>query len=71
MNAPGDDEAVADVDFCKEQFHAVMMFHDSWNYGRDLQVMFDVLKSKGGVIGAGYTNASEQSVPVYFSNPDL
>ncbi|KAJ1919334.1 hypothetical protein H4219_002022 [Mycoemilia scoparia] len=58
-------------DFNKEKIHAVMVFHDPRDYGRDLQIIYDVLKSKDGVIGNGYENSGKQSVPLYFSNSDL
>ncbi|KAF9935898.1 hypothetical protein BGZ67_002883 [Mortierella alpina] len=54
---------------------AVMVFHDSEDWGRDLQVCLDALVSKGGALGTIKTpealHATKQSVPIYFSNPDV
>ncbi|KAF9915657.1 hypothetical protein BX616_005646 [Lobosporangium transversale] len=53
----------------------VMVFHDSLNWGRDLQICLDVLVSKGGKLGTikdpDELHSSKQSTPIYFSNPDV
>ncbi|KAF9434472.1 hypothetical protein BGZ76_007961 [Entomortierella beljakovae] len=54
---------------------AIMVFHDSVDWGRDLQVMMDALVSKDGymttVKNATELHTTRQSVPLYFSNSDL
>ncbi|KAJ1957877.1 hypothetical protein GGI12_004895, partial [Dipsacomyces acuminosporus] len=56
-------------DFSKEPFHAVLQFHDSFNYGRDLQIVTDVLRSRNATLGGEFVGG--QTVPLYMSNPDL
>ncbi|KAJ1919340.1 hypothetical protein H4219_002028 [Mycoemilia scoparia] len=68
---PSDPEDEANADYSKEKIHAVMIFHDPRDYGRDLQIVYDVLKSKDGILGNGYMDSGEQSVPLYCSNADL
>ncbi|KAI8388885.1 HAD-like domain-containing protein [Radiomyces spectabilis] len=58
-------------DFSKTPIHAVMMFHDSRDWGRDMQIMIDALLAKDGVLGTLKTDFSVQDVPLYFSNNDL
>ncbi|KAF9112028.1 hypothetical protein BGX27_004113 [Mortierella sp. AM989] len=54
---------------------AVMVFHDSVDWGRDLQLCLDALASKGGALGtikdSADLHSTTQSVPIYFSNPDI
>ncbi|KAI1302549.1 hypothetical protein EDD11_005595 [Mortierella claussenii] len=54
---------------------AVMVFHDSGDWGRDLQLCLDALASKGGALGtikdSEELHSTKQSVPIYFSNPDV
>ncbi|KAG0195947.1 hypothetical protein BGX28_000335 [Mortierella sp. GBA30] len=54
---------------------AVMVFHDSEDWGRDLQVCLDALVSKDGCLGtikdSDELHSTKQSVPIYFSNPDI
>ncbi|KAF9365766.1 hypothetical protein BGX34_008370 [Mortierella sp. NVP85] len=54
---------------------AVMVFHDSVDWGRDLQLCLDALASKGGALGTvkdpEELQSTKQSVPIYFSNPDI
>ncbi|KAF9361711.1 hypothetical protein BGX26_000066 [Mortierella sp. AD094] len=54
---------------------AVMVFHDSGDWGRDLQLCLDALASKGGALGtikdSADLHSTKQSVPIYFSNPDI
>ncbi|KAI9193192.1 HAD-like domain-containing protein [Polychytrium aggregatum] len=59
------------IDFSKEPIAAIMMFHDSWDWGRDLQIACDVLISRGGFAGTISDPKAPQSVPIYFSNPDF
>ncbi|KAG0014670.1 hypothetical protein BGZ80_010314 [Entomortierella chlamydospora] len=59
----------------EEPIDAVMVFHDSVDWGRDLQLCLDALASKGGVLGtikeSADLHSTKQSVPIYFSNPDI
>ncbi|KAI9283828.1 HAD-superfamily subfamily IIA hydrolase [Umbelopsis sp. AD052] len=64
-------EAQKRYDFSREPIEAIMMFHDSRDWGRDLQIMMDVLRSKNGMIGTQKADYSVQDTPVYFSNPDF
>ena len=57
-------------DFHQEKIHAILVFHDSWDWGRDLQIAMDILVSDQGQLGTEI-NPLKQSVPVYFSNGDL
>ncbi|KAF9941280.1 hypothetical protein BGZ65_004306 [Modicella reniformis] len=54
---------------------AIMVFHDSVDWGRDLQVMLDALVSKDGYLTTVKSQAelhtTKQTVPLYFSNSDL
>ncbi|KAI7816612.1 HAD-like domain-containing protein [Gamsiella multidivaricata] len=54
---------------------AIMVFHDSVDWGRDLQVMLDALVSVDGYLNTVKSQAelhtTKQSVPLYFSNSDL
>jgi HAD superfamily hydrolase (TIGR01456 family) len=53
------------------QIAAVLMFYDSTDWGHDLQIMCDVLRSDNGKIGTLSKNPKHQSVPLYFSNSDF
>ncbi|KAJ2663643.1 hypothetical protein IW148_002401 [Coemansia sp. RSA 1199] len=66
---PADQVASHVRDFTDSPFACVMVFHDSFDFGRDLQVITDVLRSRNGRLGAEFANA--QSVPLYLSNSDL
>ncbi|SCZ89264.1 BZ3500_MvSof-1268-A1-R1_Chr1-1g01067 [Microbotryum saponariae] len=66
--------AKADVDFSKISFAAILVFHDSFNWGRDVQLICDVLSSSHGVLGTSKSTSEWESspqLPVHFSNPDL
>lgn len=53
-------------------FSAVFVFCDSRNWGIDIQVMIDVLRARGGVIGAPYRIKGDPPVvELVFCNPDL
>ncbi|PIA15673.1 HAD-superfamily hydrolase, partial [Coemansia reversa NRRL 1564] len=56
-------------DYARDPFRAVMMLHDSFDFGRDLQIVTDVLRSRDATLGAEFIN--KQSVPLYLSNADL
>ncbi len=38
-------------DFSKVQFAAILVFHDSREWGRDTQIIIDILRSHNGVFG--------------------
>ena len=64
-----------DVDFSKIKFKAVLVFHDTFDYGRDIQLLTDLVKAEDGVFGT-HKDLSDSSlwtreaqIPVYFSNP--
>ncbi|KDE09526.1 HAD-superfamily subfamily IIA hydrolase [Microbotryum lychnidis-dioicae p1A1 Lamole] len=66
--------AKADVDFSEISFAAILVFHDSFNWGRDVQLICDVLSSSQGVLGTSKLTSEWESspqLPVHFSNPDL
>ncbi|KAJ1973227.1 hypothetical protein H4R34_005146, partial [Dimargaris verticillata] len=58
-------------DYSQVPIDAILMFHDSWNWGRDLQVIIDLLLSKERVMGRYTAGTNGQSLPLYFSNPDI
>ena len=62
-----------DTDYSQVQFKAVLVLHDSWDWGKDIQLVCDILRSNNGHIGTLSPPSSSQSqaVPVYFSNPDF
>lgn len=65
----------AGVDFSRVKFAAVLVFHDSRDWGRDIQLVTDLVQAENGVFGTGKdpSNASlwtpEKQLPVFFSNP--
>ncbi|GAA95879.1 hypothetical protein E5Q_02536 [Mixia osmundae IAM 14324] len=62
------------ADFSKTKFEAIFVFHDSLKWYRDIQIMSDVLTSPDGHISTDRdfdAGSPAQSVPVFFSNPDL
>ncbi|KNE66228.1 TIGR01456 family HAD hydrolase [Allomyces macrogynus ATCC 38327] len=60
--APTDIPDMANIDFA-----AILVLHDSRDWGTDLQIMIDVLRSPHGCLG----DINTQHVPIYFSNPDF
>lgn len=63
------------MDFRTEKFHAIFVLHDSYDWGRDLTLINELMQSEGGVLGTIRKNRNEQppggEVPLWFSNPDL
>ncbi len=55
-------------DLSEFQFSAIMQLHDSMDWGLDMQVMLDVLRSHDGKL---MTVGERQAVPIYFSNSDM
>ncbi|CEP13796.1 hypothetical protein [Parasitella parasitica] len=63
--------STAALNFPKLPIHAVMVFHDTYDWGRDLQIMLDVLCSQGGIMGTRKPDYTIQDVPLYWSNVNL
>lgn len=62
------------TDFSQVHFKAVIVFHDSRDWGRDIQIMTDILRSKDGVFGTLAEERelkSRKQIPLYFSHGDL
>lgn len=57
----------------EDRFGAVLVLHDPVTWGRDVQLMSDVVGSSTGVVGRGppITRPEEQVVRLVFSNPDF
>ncbi|GAA5986125.1 hypothetical protein JCM10908_006420 [Rhodotorula pacifica] len=68
---------VRQADFSNISFAAVLVFHDSRDWGRDLQLVLDLVRADSGVFGTVKDPknrtlwAPEKQIPVHFSNPDL
>ncbi|GAA5876908.1 hypothetical protein JCM16303_006332 [Sporobolomyces ruberrimus] len=66
-----------DVDFSTIPFAAVLIFHDSRDWGRDIQLCLDLVRAKDGVFGTLKDEKDleswkpENQIPVHFSQPDL
>ncbi|GAA5991001.1 hypothetical protein JCM5350_002006 [Sporobolomyces pararoseus] len=66
-----------DVDFSTIPFAAVLIFHDSRDWGRDIQLTLDLVRSRDGVFGTLKDEKDlelwkpERQLPVHFSQPDL
>ncbi|KAJ3787292.1 HAD-like domain-containing protein [Lentinula aff. detonsa] len=58
------------VDFSRTPISAVFVCHDPRNWGVDVQIMCDVLRS-GGLLEGPYVDATKQTIQVVFCNPDL
>ena len=73
---PGKDQkpALRHVDFSKVQFEAIFVFHDSREWGRDIQFAVDLMRADRGVFGTVLTNEEirrRSPMPIYFSHADL
>jgi len=72
---------VKSADFSDVEFAAVFVFHDSLDWGRDLQLITDLASSPRAVFGEQSARISphaspdsvppHKQVPILFSNPDL
>ncbi|KAJ1021214.1 hypothetical protein NDA18_005455 [Ustilago nuda] len=61
-------------DFSEIQFTAILVFHDSREWGRDTQLIIDILRSHNGVFGTEHPPTEplpEKQIPIYFSHGDL
>lgn len=66
--------AVRHVDFSQVEFAAIFVFHDSREWGRDIQYCLDIMRADKGVFGTVVTNDElrrRPKVPIYFSHGDL
>lgn len=66
--------ALRRVDFSKVQFEAIFVFHDSREWGRDIQFAVDLMRADHGVFGTVLTNDEirrRSPMPIYFSHADL
>lgn len=61
---------VRQADFSKIHFSAVFVFHDSRDWGRDTQLIVDLVRSDKGVFGTVAAHNQPQ-IPVFFSAADL
>jgi len=65
------------ADFSKIQFAAILVFHDSLDAFRDLQLVCDLVRAQDGVFGTlknpkdAEAWKPERQIPLHFSNPDL
>lgn len=50
---------------------AVLMLHDSYAFGRDLQIVFDALLAQNGKVSGRFSDLGIQSIPLFVSNRDL
>ncbi|SPO31163.1 related to cat eye syndrome critical region protein 5 precursor [Ustilago trichophora] len=61
-------------DFSRIQFAAILVFHDTRDWGRDTQIIIDILRSHNGVFGTEHPPTEplpEKQIPIYFSHGDL
>ncbi|CAO1613985.1 unnamed protein product [Parajaminaea phylloscopi] len=64
----------SDVDYSRVKFKAVIVYHDSLDWGRDIQLMTDILRSKDGVFGTLAEDEelkAREQIPLYFSHNDF
>ncbi|BGP26418.1 cardiolipin synthase [Rhodotorula toruloides] len=68
---------VKHADFSHVSFAAILVFHDSRDWGRDVQLVLDLVRAKDGVFGTSKNPKDpsqwtpERQIPVHFSNPDV
>ena len=69
----GDDERATSRprDFTKIRIEAIMVFSDSRDYATDMQIIVDLLRSKGGRLGTVADDPVADRIPIYFSQGDL
>ncbi|KAF8629173.1 hypothetical protein AX17_005758 [Amanita inopinata Kibby_2008] len=71
--SPAERESTKTVDFSQTPISAVFVFHDPRNWGLDVQIVCDILLSRG-VVGAPPTRSHDpvyEPVELVFCNPDL
>lgn len=63
------------ADPTEKPFSSIVVFHDSRDWGRDIQIICDILRSENGYLGSlsqfHHTPQFKQSVPMFFTNPDF
>ncbi|WOO77237.1 putative CDP-alcohol phosphatidyltransferase class-I family protein [Vanrija pseudolonga] len=64
-----------DIDFATTPLRAIFVLHDSYDWGRDMTIINELMQSDGGLLGTTRANRRKQpeggEVPLWFSNPDL
>ncbi|KAI9365963.1 HAD-like domain-containing protein [Zopfochytrium polystomum] len=60
----------SNIDLDNEPISAVMMFHDSQDWGRDIQIVTDLLTSNNGLLGTK-SPTKEVNIPIYYSAADF
>lgn len=58
-------------DFGNMNIDAILVFSDSRDYGTDLQIIMDLLRSEDGRLGTKAKDPLAQRIPIYFSQGDL
>ncbi|PKI84570.1 hypothetical protein MVES1_001798 [Malassezia vespertilionis] len=74
VSLPEQDAVLKRVDFANIHFAAILVLHDSREWGRDIQYCVDLLRSDGGVFGTALANdqlRARPAMPIYFSHADL
>lgn len=62
------------ADFSNVNFAAILVFHDSREWGRDIQYAIDIMRADRGVFGTVLTNEELKSrppIPIFFSHGDF
>ncbi|WVQ81944.1 TIGR01456 family HAD hydrolase [Cryptococcus sp. DSM 104549] len=70
---PEEEPFVRRADFSTIPFSAIFMMHDSHDWGRDITLILDLLRSQGGVLGTRQEEmqAGEEAVELIMSNADV
>ena len=58
-------------DFSKTNIDAILVFSSSRDYGTDLQIIMDLLRSSHGRLGTVASDPVSERIPIYFSHGDL
>lgn len=58
-------------DFSKINIDAILVFSSSRDYGTDLQIIMDLLRSSNGRLGTIAADPAAERIPIYFSQGDL
>ncbi|KAI0780322.1 HAD hydrolase [Fomes fomentarius] len=73
---PEERQSTRAVDFSTTRISAIFVFHDPRNWSLDIQIILDVIRSRG-IIGGPYldngegADKQEHSIELVFCNPDL
>lgn len=64
-----------DIDFTTTPISAIFVIHDSYDWGRDMTIINELMQSEGGMLGTIRKDRTVQKpggeIPLFFSNPDL